>query len=434
MPRRMLLTDASVRALPAPKPGQRYVVFDSEFRNFLVRVSAGAQTGRVKKSLCLRARFGRAQLDKRAETTDASRKNPVMRLIAEFTGSGSVASAKRIGLEWMASLRQGKDPLDQIEADRREAQLERDALFSKIFERWCAEHLKDKRRANRMMGDVKLMLLPALRDRPINQVQRAELRELLADIKKKHGLWQCRSALSHLKSIWNFAIRQERYGIETSPLDRLQAKDIVGPVKRRQRLINSEELKAIWLATEAQESFWKDLFQLIILTGARRSEIAALELAEIDFNYRTWTVSEKRFKTAESCVRPFGDMAWTIVKRRSGETKKFLFSFDGKRPVKAFAKPVGKLTAEAERILGHKPPRWVLHDFRRLIRSQMAHLGVDAQTANMVLGHRPVGDEASYLQHSFIPQMTRAYGKYERWLTSLLDSRAAKVVSIAERS
>jgi hypothetical protein len=80
MPRKMLLTDNSVGRLSKPPAWERYEVYDQKLRGFLCRVSCGEETGRVKKSLLLRARYPNSIHADKREPTTGNRLNPVKRL------------------------------------------------------------------------------------------------------------------------------------------------------------------------------------------------------------------------------------------------------------------------------------------------------------------------------------------------------------------
>jgi integrase len=56
------------------------------------------------------------------------------------------------------------------------------------------------------------------------------------------------------------------------------------------------EIAAFWRACDQMGYPFGPLFQLLLLTGARRTELAAAEWDEIDLAARTWTVPRERAK------------------------------------------------------------------------------------------------------------------------------------------
>ena len=63
--------------------------------------------------------------------------------------------------------------------------------------------------------------------------------------------------------------------IAVSPCDRIKAAELHGAPVARDRVLNDEEIRAVWHAAEAMDYPYKQLVQLLLLTGQRRDEIAA---------------------------------------------------------------------------------------------------------------------------------------------------------------
>ena len=83
----------------------------------------------------------------------------------------------------------------------------------------------------------------------------------------------------------------------------LNAKDLIGAKKPRQRLLRDEELALIWRA--AAQAPYPDgpYIQLLLLLGARRSELGQAAWSEIDLDRALWTIPPTRMKSGEGhCV------------------------------------------------------------------------------------------------------------------------------------
>src|SRR5262249_36110976 len=79
--------------------------------------------------------------------------------------------------------------------------------------------------------------------------------------------------LGHLRSLFNWAINRGTYGLESSPCDRMKPAAIIGPKVPRQRVLDDPELAALWRASEALGYPFGALYRLLLLTGARKSEV-----------------------------------------------------------------------------------------------------------------------------------------------------------------
>ena len=127
--------------------------------------------------------------------------------------------------------------------------------------------------------------------------------------------------------------------------------------------------------------------KLLLLTGARRDEIAESRWSEIDIAAKTWTIAKERSKNGVAHEIPLSDAAIQIVARlpRVGEKKDgLIFTTTGATSVSGFScakATIDKAIVEAlkERATDPadvKPPaRWVFHDMRRTAASGMARLG-----------------------------------------------------------
>ena len=449
MANKVVLNDDFIRRIPRPAPGKRIEIFDSLVSGFSIRVAMGEKTKIVKRSFLLRARFPNSiHPDKRkAETGD--RKNPSRRLIAEFgklkgiaakvgAPPSQTAEAREIARSWWSLIGHGVDPKEEQQRQRYEARLQRDATFQKVYERWLKEHASTKRRAKRMERDVRHLLLPVLKDRPITAITRGEIRELIQVLKEKHGKWEARAALSHTKSIMHFAIQTESYGLEVSPADRIPTASL-GTFPPRQRVLSNDEIVAVWRAANAMtDPLWSSFFKLALLLGQRRGETAGMRKSELDFSARVWRLPAERQKMDRSFVLPLPNEAFSIIQQRAAQvTGDLLFSHSGRNPVGHFSRAFALLKAEAAKLL-EKPVEelsFTIHDFRRTLRTRLSELNVPSEVSERVIGHfRRSGVIATYDLYERLPEMRQALEKYERFLLNLVNpAPVKKVVQMRKR-
>jgi integrase len=104
-------------------------------------------------------------------------------------------------------------------------------------------------------------------------------------------------ALALFRRLCNWAV--ERGIVDTSPCDRVKAP---APVVSRDRVLSDEELKSLWRACDRLGWPFGPLFQLLILTGQRRSEIAEMRWSEIDLAAATWTLPRERVKSDQEIL------------------------------------------------------------------------------------------------------------------------------------
>jgi integrase len=81
--------------------------------------------------------------------------------------------------------------------------------------------------------------------------------------------------------------------------------------KPRDRVLKNEELAAVWNAC-GDDDYGK-IIRLLILTGARRDEIAAMQWRELDRDNRTWTLPPERAKNDRELKLTLPGLAWDII-------------------------------------------------------------------------------------------------------------------------
>ena len=80
--------------------------------------------------------------------------------------------------------------------------------------------------------------------------------------------------------------------------------------------------------------------QLLLLTGQRRGEVAAMRWREVDLDGKVWTLPKERCKNGVEHVVPLSDPTVAILQGlpRIAGKEGFVFSTNGAAPVSGFAK------------------------------------------------------------------------------------------------
>jgi integrase len=123
-------------------------------------------------------------------------------------------------------------------------------------------------------------------------------------ITRKPAPYLAHNVLAHARSLFNWAINRGTYGLERSPCDRLKPAALIGPKQPRQRTLNDIELAALWQSSERLGYPFGPLYKLLLLTGARKSEVAGAHWQEFDLDKKVWTVPPERFKSNASHLVP----------------------------------------------------------------------------------------------------------------------------------
>ena len=115
----------------------------------------------------------------------------------------------------------------------------------------------------------------------------------------------------------------------------------------------------MWNSSETLGYPFGPLYKLLLLTGARKSEVAGARWSEIDLKKKIWTVPPERFKSNASHLVPLSDAAIAIIEALPRFTKgDHLFTTTyGEKPISGFSKGKARLDKLMKSIaVGH--PRY----------------------------------------------------------------------------
>lgn len=385
----MRLTDATIRSLPAPARGQ-VTYTDDTLAGFGVRVSQGGC-----KSFVL------VHGPRRERTT--------------------------LGRYPIISLSQARDKAKVLLAE----QTLGTASTSKIkFDEAKEAFLTECRRKNRprTVKDYGRLLRShfAFGRTPIGDITRLEISRKLDKLDDTPA--EQNYAFRVIRRFFNFCIQKGHLGV--SPCAGMRSPTSTRP---RTRVLSDAELKAIWdaccqaeqrtnvIGTSPLPAHFPQIVKLLILTGQRRGEIAALQGNYCDLSSETEstiTLPATLTKNRRQHHFPIGNMARTILLAVAVKASNaMLFPARGKphKPHNGWSN--GKKTLdELSGVSG-----WTLHDLRRTFRTNLSRIGVRPHIAERLVNHVSSRSEMElvYDQHTYLPEMRDAIDRRERQLTSL---------------
>lgn len=418
MPKPRVLTEPFIRSLKAAPPGQRYAVADALVPGLKIRV-----TDRGAKSFILWRRYGGAA-------------NPAARALGPV-GVLTLAAAREKARRWIEMIKRGQDPRNAVEAGE-------DNSFDVVVQEYLKRHVAGQRKAKDVEREIRKELLPRWRNKTLSSITRHDVIRLVDEIKDRGALYQAHNVLGHAKTFFNWAIERGIYGIETSPCDRIRPSRLIGPKAPRQRVLSDIEIAAFWRATGQLGYPIGSLFQMLLLTGQRKSEVAEARWREFDLRKRIWTVPSERFKSdAVHNVPLSADVLALLEKLPRWKGSDFLFSSNGgKAPVNGFSKAkrrldrrmllsvraIARMRGEDARTVRLEP--FVLHDLRRTMRTRLSSLRVVDAVAEMVIGHGRKGIQRIYDQHQYLDEMKEALDVWAALLRSIVEHQPSNVVAL----
>lgn len=225
--------------------------------------------------------------------------------------------------------------------------------------------------------------------------------------------------LKALRALFNWAI--SRGELSDNPCDRLRPAVRDG---QRDRVLTDDEIRRVLRATPHMPAPFGDMVRLLLLTAARRSEVARMKWNELNGN--VWTLPAERSKSGRVNVLPLPPAAIAIlVNQPRGTRGDYVFSTSGgARPSSDFTKRKRLLDAASG------TTDWCLHDLRRTCRSKLAELGVPREVARRILGHSVDQLDAIYDRHDYQVEKAAALSKLADHLAELhLTTNSAQFVA-----
>jgi integrase len=142
---------------------------------------------------------------------------------------------------------------------------------------------------------------------------------------------QANRVLAYVKTFFSWAVDQEI--LEASP-----AASVKQPTKEtgRDRILSEREIALIWQACGGLGAFGR-AFKLMLVTGARRSEVGAMIWREVSLNERLWTLPRERTKAHRAHEIPLSDLALSVI-AECPVLGEFVFTTGGRRPISGWSR------------------------------------------------------------------------------------------------
>ena len=212
------------------------------------------------------------------------------------------------------------------------------------------------------------------------------------------------------------------------PRDRENPAERIDPFKEssRERRLERDEAPGIIEGIEAESNpYMRGAFWLLLLTGARRTEVLSARWEHIDLEAQEWTIPEtKSDRTHTLPLVPTAVDVLESLPRQKGNPHVFCGRKDGQHLVnidKAWRRIKKRADVDGLRV----------HDLRRTVASWLADLGHSEYIIKRVLNHSVPDITGVYARVGFDP-IRDALTQYAEQLLSLVAGDGDKVVSLAD--
>jgi integrase len=196
--------------------------------------------------------------------------------------------------------------------------------FGELFEAWLDGHAKHKLNTwEDEQRRYRLHLQRPLATKPIDTIERKDIRAIRDQVSEKAGPIQSNRTLALFNRVLNWAVDEDR--AKFNPASRLRK---VGEESRRERVLAEDELRRIWhelssplevdhdkgglTETDLQAAIAvRRAIKLLIITGQRRGEVIGIERSELDGAW--WTIPKGRTKNGLPHRVPLTPLALAVI-------------------------------------------------------------------------------------------------------------------------
>ena len=320
-------------------------------------------------------------------------------------------------------VKQGEDPAKAKQDDKIKADAAKADTVTAICERYLTLEGKKLRTVSQRISLLRrLVYAGPLGAMPIETVKRSDIVRLLDKIEAGAGPRMADVTLATLRRIFHW--HETRTDDFRSPIIRGMGSRQNVVEHRRTRVLTDDEIRKLWTAT-ADNTPFSTLIRVLLLTGARRNEVAQMHWDEVVDGI--WTLPASRSKTKAEVVRPLSKAAQAILAELPRiDGCSYPFTSNGITPIASFSGPKAKLDA-ASGVVG-----WRLHDLRRTARSLLSRCkDVSVDHAERVLGHSRGDIRERYDRYSYVEEMRFAVEALAALVKTIINPPEGEVADLA---
>ena len=317
----------------------------------------------------------------------------------------NLANVRKLAQEAELTIRQGKDP--------RQAKAGKAPTFGEYMDK----HFERPERRGKD-GDAELRRAVEFdcgdwRNVPLASIGRGAIKAKLdaALARSKAGSAStARKLYAGLKAIFQLGVDHEV--LDESPVEKLTCP---ASNNERDRVLDDAELVHIWEAAQQIGYPYGTVIRLLILTGARRDEIAHARLEWLDLDKGTLTIPRAAMKTRAAHViylTPL--MRDALAECRITTPSALLFTTNGLVPFSGWSAAKRQLD-KLSGVTG-----WRQHDLRRTAKTNWQKLKIPYEVRQMMSAHAVPGVQGIYERHDWAAECRAGFKAWSACVRDLV--------------
>ncbi|MHB8790140.1 MAG: tyrosine-type recombinase/integrase [Desulfobulbaceae bacterium] len=312
---------------------------------------------------------------------------PVSKTIGKFDRI-SLDAARKEAARLLAEVNEGINIEDQIREKRAEP------TFSNAFNRFLDGYAKiHKRSWEHDEHTYKNYLKPVFGNVKVSQITHGMVKTWHAKLGRSSGKYMANRALALMSAVYNREL--PAYGNPCVGVKKF--KEVA-----RDRFLQPDELKKFFESLQKESQLFQDVFLVMLLTGARKSNVLSMKWNEVQPDRGLWVIPAEKSKNDEPMQVPLVKPVLDILARRKKETSS-IFVFPGRgrtghtvEPKSAWKRVVKRASLEDVR----------MHDLRRTMGSYQTITGSSSTIVGKTLGHKSQQSTAIYARLNLDPIRT----------------------------
>ena len=387
-PHRMKFTQAAVDGLAKPATG-RFEVWDTLLPGFGMRVSeSGLKTWQAFYRV--NGKMVREKLGTLAQIPN-------------------VADARERARMSMTRAKGGTNPVEQKrqaeEERKRQAEVEearKRNTLAVILDRYLAERSTVNKRgkplASEYLAEIRRALTKdvassKLGATPITEVDGKAVKALVRGIAKKRP--------GHANHVLTYLTTALHWAVDEDIIEKNPAVGVPAPAPRteRDRVLDDDEIRLFWQACDRISWPFGPLFQLLLLLGPRRDELAHATWREFKFDEDTgtgiWSLPSGRSKNGQAHITHLAPFAVEIMDKlpeiANPQSYVFCHGRGSGGPVIGFGHAAQRVKKKMQELAAEEGrteiEHFTLHDLRRSCASGIAAIGIAPHIIDKILNH-----------------------------------------------
>ena len=351
-----------------------------------------------------------------------------------------IAAARERGNAVRRDVAAGINPVERKYRERHDASAK---TFQGLAERYMEEHARRfKRSAQADERCLQMHILPVWANRRYDQIERADVIELVETIVGKGTPVQANRVQALVSKIFSFAV--DAALLKFNPCSRLRKR---GAETRKTRVLSDEEVRQFWSRSVLPPVTRRVglALRLALLTGCRSGEVAGIrrnEISDIDVSGKaSWLIPADRSKNGRAHFVPLSEPARAVIRSAmdlTDDSDDYLFPSPLGRagPIQGHALTTS-MRRMATKIEGAALKTWQAdlpspHDLRRTVATRLSQMGTLPETVSAILNHTR-GDVTGrhYDHYQRAPEKRAALDAWAAAVTELVEGKSGNVVRLA---